>query len=84
MVKVQVIYVKVRKVAPGNGVDVLETVGQGIFSVRWEMDIVEQGSGAVRMVNGGEMKESDGAGRESGGVEENASVLEKKKKTTLG
>lgn len=81
MVKVQVIYVKVRKVAPGNG-DVLETVGQGIFSVRWEMDIVEQGSGAVRMVNGGEMKESDGAGRESGGVEENASVLGKKKKNT--
>lgn len=65
--------------APGNGVDVLETVGQGIFFVRWEMGIVEQGSGAVRMVNDGEMKESDGDGKESVEVEENASVLEKRK-----
>lgn len=65
--------------APGSVVDVLETVEQGIFFVRWVMGTVEQGSGAVRMANGGETKESDGAGKESGDVEENASVLEKKK-----
>lgn len=78
MVRVQVIFVREKRVALGNDADALETVVPGIFFVRLGMGIVGQGNDAVRMGNGGEEKESVGAGRESDDEEESVSDLKKK------
>lgn len=78
MVRVQVIFVREKRVALGSDADGLETVVLGIFFVRLRMGIVGRGNGAVRMGNGGEGKESVGACRESDDEEESVSDLKKK------
>lgn len=78
MVRVQVIFVREKRVALGSDADGLETVVLGIFFVRLGMGIVGRGNGAVRMGNGGEGKESVGACRESDDEEESVSDLKKK------